>query len=123
MVSPVMPKIATDQLPMPEARDKASHILDGHPLVEAVLKNPEVFSSKKAFDVLGSPVPLVPVAFDPPEHARYRRILQPFFSAANGPVRRTTSASTSGSPRRPSSSSVKVASRESASRAARDPRR
>ncbi|WP_375482355.1 cytochrome P450 [uncultured Mycobacterium sp.] len=79
---------------MPEARDQAWHILDENPLlevedgyaatsrdfVELVLKNPSVFSSKKAFDVLGSPVPLVPIAFDPPEHARYRRILQPFFS-------------------------------------------
>ncbi|MCV7388015.1 cytochrome P450 [Mycobacterium porcinum] len=79
---------------MPEARDEAWRELNAHrlvevedgyaatnrALVEAVLKNPAVFSSKKAFDVLGSPVPLVPVAFDPPEHARYRRILQPFFS-------------------------------------------
>src|SRR3978361_235407 len=48
--------------------------------VLAALRDPELFSSKKAFDVLGSPVPLVPIAFDPPEQARYRRILQPFFS-------------------------------------------
>ncbi|CRZ18682.1 cytochrome P450 [Mycolicibacterium neworleansense] len=27
-----------------------------------------------------SPVPLIPLAFDPPEHTRYRRFLQPFFS-------------------------------------------
>lgn len=94
MVSPVLPKISTDELPMPEARDDAWRLLAEHPLfevedgyavtdralAESVLKNPGVFSSKKAFDVLGSPVPLVPVAFDPPEHARYRRILQPFFS-------------------------------------------
>jgi cytochrome P450 len=79
---------------MPEARDDAWHTLDQHPLVEVedgyaatsrdfvelVLKNPSVFSSKKAFDVLASPVPLVPIAFDPPEQARYRRVLQPFFS-------------------------------------------
>ncbi|WP_243858497.1 cytochrome P450 [Mycobacterium sp. DL440] len=94
MANPVLPKIATDELPMPEARDDAWRQLDEHrlvevedgyavtnrALVETVLKNPALFSSKKAFDVLGSPVPLVPVAFDPPEHARYRRILQPFFS-------------------------------------------
>src|ERR1700737_3231302 len=49
-------------------------------VVELILKNPSVFSSKRAFDVLASPVPLVPIAFDPPEQARYRRILQPFFS-------------------------------------------
>jgi cytochrome P450 len=47
---------------------------------EFVLKHPELFSSKRAFDPVGSPLPLVPIAFDPPEHARYRRVLQPFFS-------------------------------------------
>ena len=48
--------------------------------VLAALRNPELFSSKKAFDVLGAPIPLVPISFDPPEHTRFRKILQPFFS-------------------------------------------
>src|SRR6201996_3388680 len=48
--------------------------------VLAALRDPELFSSKKAFDVLGSPLPLVPISFDPPEHTRFRKILQPFFS-------------------------------------------
>ena len=48
--------------------------------VLSALRNPELFSSKKAFDVLGSPLPLVPISFDPPEHTRFRKILQPFFS-------------------------------------------
>ncbi|HEY7053876.1 MAG TPA: cytochrome P450 [Mycobacterium sp.] len=48
--------------------------------VLAALRNPEVFSSKRAFDSMVSPVPLVPLAFDPPEHTRFRRILHPFFS-------------------------------------------
>jgi hypothetical protein len=30
--------------------------------------------------MLGSPLPLVPIAFDPPEHTRFRHVLQPFFS-------------------------------------------
>jgi cytochrome P450 len=47
---------------------------------EFVLKHPGLFSSKRAFDAVGSPLPMVPIAFDPPEHARYRRVLQPFFS-------------------------------------------
>ncbi|MGV0792729.1 cytochrome P450 [Mycolicibacterium sp. XJ1819] len=50
--------------------------------VLAALRNPQVFSSKRAFDNMGSPLPLVPIAFDPPEHTRYRKILQPFFSPA-----------------------------------------
>jgi cytochrome P450 len=48
--------------------------------VLAALRDPDLFSSKKAFDVLGSPLPLVPISFDPPEHTRFRKILQPFFS-------------------------------------------
>ena len=48
--------------------------------VLAALRNPKVFSSTRAFDKMVSPVPLVPLAFDPPEHTRYRRILHPFFS-------------------------------------------
>jgi len=45
------------------------------------LRHPELFSSKRAFDSLGSPIPIVPVAADPPEHTRYRKLLHPFFSA------------------------------------------
>ncbi|MGI9164683.1 MAG: cytochrome P450 [Mycobacterium sp.] len=44
------------------------------------LRDPVLFSSKRAFDMLGSPLPLVPLAYDPPEHTRIRRILQPFFA-------------------------------------------
>jgi cytochrome P450 len=48
--------------------------------VDAVLHDPATFSSRLAFESLGSPVPLLPLAFDPPEHLRYRRLLAPFFS-------------------------------------------
>lgn len=89
-----LPRVSTDDLPMADARDDAWATLARDPLiqvgdgyaatsrgfVEMVLKNPSVFSSRMAFDVLASPVPLVPIAFDPPEQTRYRRILQPFFS-------------------------------------------
>jgi cytochrome P450 len=47
--------------------------------VEFATKHPEIFSSKAAFDRLGSPLPMIPIATDPPDHARYRRILDPFF--------------------------------------------
>jgi cytochrome P450 len=83
-------------LPMAESRTAAYTLVrDAGPVVrgprggymvvsaetaEFVLKHPELFSSKRAFDPVGSPLPMVPIAFDPPEHARYRRALQPFFS-------------------------------------------
>ena len=81
------------QLPMADNRTEAyrlvreagpiiktprGHVLSSSEYVEYALKHPELFSSKRAFDVVGSPLPMVPIAFDPPEHTRYRHILQPF---------------------------------------------
>ena len=87
--------IVLNELPIPHDRDDAWRTLQAagesiqfeHDLaltsqrtIEEVLRNPLLFSSKRAFDALNSPLPLVPLAFDPPEQTRYRRILQPFFS-------------------------------------------
>jgi cytochrome P450 len=48
--------------------------------VLAALRNPKAFSSRLALQPPGYPLPVVPLAFDPPEHTRYRKILQPYFS-------------------------------------------
>jgi hypothetical protein len=48
--------------------------------VVAALRCPEAFSSRGAFDQLGCPLPMVPISYDPPDHTRYRKILQPHFS-------------------------------------------
>jgi cytochrome P450 len=88
--------IRLDRLPMAEDRTAAysflreagpvlrtafgSYLITSSQAAEFALKNPGLFSSQRAFDLVGSPLPLVPIAFDPPEHTRYRRILQPFFS-------------------------------------------
>jgi cytochrome P450 len=42
--------------------------------------HPELFSSARAFDFLGSPLPLIPLASDPPAHVRYRRVLDPMLA-------------------------------------------
>jgi cytochrome P450 len=55
-------------------------VLTSAAAVEFAAKRPQIFSSARAFDRLGSPVPLVPIAIDPPDHTRFRRILDPFFS-------------------------------------------
>lgn len=60
--------------------------------VQFAHRHPEVFSSARAFDGLGSPVPLIPLAVDPPAHKRYRRVLDPMFAprvvnALEGPLR------------------------------------
>ena len=86
-----------DLLAAPMTRDRGEgwrHVRDAGPVllangrflltrrddVEWALRNPELFSSRQAFAMMHSPLPLVPIAFDPPEHTRYRKILQPFFS-------------------------------------------
>jgi cytochrome P450 len=55
-------------------------VLTSASAVEFAAKRPEIFSSARAFDRLGSPVPLIPIAIDPPDHTRFRRMLDPFFS-------------------------------------------
>jgi cytochrome P450 len=62
----------------PIAKSPRGYVLSSSEYVEYALKHPELFSSKQAFDLVGSPLPMVPIAFDPPEHTRYRRVLQPF---------------------------------------------
>ncbi|MFI0484233.1 cytochrome P450 [Actinomadura sp. 9N215] len=64
----------------PVTRSDAGYLVTTRDLAEHVFKNPGTYSSRRAFDTLGSPVPLVPIAFDPPDHTRYRRLLQPFFT-------------------------------------------
>ena len=49
--------------------------------VLAALRNPKVFSST-ILQPPGNPLPVIPLAFDPPQHTRYRKILQPYFSPA-----------------------------------------
>ncbi len=60
------------------SKSPRGYVLSSSQYVEYALKHPELFSSQRAFDLVGSPLPMVPIAFDPPEHTRYRRILQPF---------------------------------------------
>jgi cytochrome P450 len=47
--------------------------------VLAALRNPKAFSST-ILQPPDSPLPVIPLAYDPPEHTRYRKILQPYFS-------------------------------------------
>jgi cytochrome P450 len=43
------------------------------------LKHPEIFSSQDVVQI-GNEFPLIPLSVDPPEHAKYRRFLDPQFS-------------------------------------------
>jgi cytochrome P450 len=48
--------------------------------VRYCLANPDLFISGPAFNTIPSPVPLIPLAIDNPDHVRYRRLLDPMFS-------------------------------------------
>lgn len=48
--------------------------------VLAALSDAKRFSAQLALQPPGCPIPVLPSAFDPPQHTRYRKILQPHFS-------------------------------------------
>jgi cytochrome P450 len=48
--------------------------------IEMALKRTDVFSSNMDAVDLGNVRPLIPLQIDPPEHAKYRRILDPLFT-------------------------------------------
>jgi cytochrome P450 len=48
--------------------------------VDEVLRNPEVFSSNMSAHDLKTRRPLIPLQIDPPDHKKYRKILDPVFA-------------------------------------------
>ena len=52
-----------------------------HDAVEHVLAHPEVFSSSVDAADLKNDRPLIPLQIDPPDHRKYRMLLNPLFSA------------------------------------------
>jgi cytochrome P450 len=93
-----LPRVLYEDLPMADDRAAGwAKLRDLGPVVSgdgwyyltrredvlAALRNSAVFSSTRQFDGMVSPVPLVPLAVDPPDHTRYRRILHPFFGPQN----------------------------------------
>jgi len=54
-------------------------ILSRHDDVVYALKNPELFSSINAIEI-GNVRPLIPLQIDPPDHVKYRRLLDPIFA-------------------------------------------
>lgn len=87
--NPYLPEVATDPVPFYEAlrekcpvaglpgSRKGTWIVSRYEDVREVLRTPEVFSSDiRAVDI-GQDRPLIPLQIDPPEHARYRRVIDP----------------------------------------------
>lgn len=74
---------------MPPGRDefvaedrKASVLISRYEHVEAVLRNPGLFSSRfgEGIGALGNERPMIPLQVDPPEHKKYRVLLDPYLA-------------------------------------------
>ncbi len=55
-------------------------LLTGRAEIEEAFRHPEVFSSNMSAVDLGNIRPLIPLQIDPPEHKKYRKILDPIFA-------------------------------------------
>jgi cytochrome P450 len=64
---------------VPFAEDRSSFLLSRHADVQFALRNPEIFSSEDAVDI-GQDRPLIPLQIDPPEHVKWRRLMDPLLA-------------------------------------------
>ena len=60
--------------------DGVGHLVSTRAAVEQVLHDPGVFSSKVPIGSLGTERPLIPLNIDPPDHRKYRKLLDPLFA-------------------------------------------
>jgi cytochrome P450 len=56
-----------------------SVLVNTRELVDEVLRNPGLFSSENLVEQ-GNTLPLIPLNIDPPDHVRYRKLLDPLFA-------------------------------------------
>lgn len=86
--SPYLPDVAVDPVPFYAAlRDHCpvasldgmdnTHIISRYEDVKFALRHPEIFSSDFVAVDIGQDRPLIPLQIDPPEHAKYRRLMDP----------------------------------------------
>jgi cytochrome P450 len=65
--------------------DGMGHVLTTKEAAMEAFRRPEVFSSAATVDTLamGAVRPLIPLQIDPPDHVKYRKILDPLFAPRN----------------------------------------
>jgi cytochrome P450 len=68
-----------ETMPVMRIPDGGMVVLSRHDDVVFALKNPELFSSINAIEI-GNVRPLIPLQIDPPDHVKYRRLLDPIFA-------------------------------------------
>ena len=69
---------------VPWPRSTAStgtHVISRYEDVKFALRHPEIFSSDVVAVDIGQDRPLIPLQIDPPEHAKYRRLMDPQLGA------------------------------------------
>jgi cytochrome P450 len=71
--------VARSDLSLLTGEDVGSVLISGFENLAWALKHPEYISSEDAVSI-GNQRPLIPLQVDPPEHAKYRRLLDPEFS-------------------------------------------
>jgi cytochrome P450 len=60
--------------------DGVGVIVTSRALVDEVLRNPDIFSSSEMAHDLKAKRPLIPLQIDPPDHKKYRKLLDPLFA-------------------------------------------
>jgi len=88
--NPYLPWVAADPVPFYDVlRDRCpvasmegmvglgAHIVSRYEDVRWVLRNPQIFSSDLVAVDIGQDRPLIPLQIDPPDHATYRRVIDP----------------------------------------------
>ena len=86
--NPYSPEIAAEPVPFYAALREhcpvaslagieGAHIISRYEDVKFALRHPEIFSSDLVAVDIGQDRPLIPLQIDPPEHAKYRRLMDP----------------------------------------------
>ncbi|HXZ86328.1 MAG TPA: hypothetical protein VEI82_12655, partial [Myxococcota bacterium] len=68
-----------ENCPVLRAGGMGGVIISRHDDVLFALRHPEIFSSVDSVEI-GNERPLIPLQVDPPEHVKYRKLLDPVFS-------------------------------------------
>ena len=69
-----------DECPVLRTGEGGSAVISRYEDVLWALRHPEVFSSDSEAVSIGNERPLIPLQIDPPEHVKYRKLLDPVFS-------------------------------------------
>lgn len=90
--NPYLPEVAADPNPFYarlrtecpiagfDGFEEGTHIISRYEDVKFVLRHPEIFSSDIMAVDIGQDRPLIPLQIDPPDHAKYRRVMDPQLS-------------------------------------------